>query len=136
MTEPAGDALYLAVHEMLVVRLLQGQASPEFLTAINRLIDIHDEMAEERDVSEPHVCGCEWHGGDGPVGAPDVECLYHGNIRRERDWLREEIERWQTCWDESVYDDTRLVSEVMHFDPHGTPATKVAQTENRGGEST
>lgn len=43
MTDP--DALYLAVHEMLVARLLQGQNSLEFLKAINRVIEVHDEMA-------------------------------------------------------------------------------------------
>lgn len=40
------DALYLAVHDMLVARLFSGQDSREFLTAINRVIEIHDEIAE------------------------------------------------------------------------------------------
>lgn len=41
------DALYLAIHDMLVARLLSGQDSREFLTAINRVIEIHDEIAED-----------------------------------------------------------------------------------------
>lgn len=44
MTDPT-ETLYLAVHEMLAARLIHGQGSLEFLNSINRVIEIHDEMA-------------------------------------------------------------------------------------------
>lgn len=51
------DPLYLAVHAMLVARLLHGQDSVEFLTAINRVIDVHDDMADEMAESEDEYGG-------------------------------------------------------------------------------
>jgi hypothetical protein len=44
---PAFKELYLAVHAMLVARLLHGQDSAEFLIAINRVIEAHDAIAEK-----------------------------------------------------------------------------------------
>ena len=42
---PAFKELYMAVHAMLVARLLHGTNSKEFFIAINRVIAAHDDIA-------------------------------------------------------------------------------------------
>jgi hypothetical protein len=42
---PKFKELYGSVHAMLLARLLHGEGTPEFLIAINRVIDAHDAIA-------------------------------------------------------------------------------------------
>lgn len=49
------NPLFLAVHGMLVVRLVEGQNSREFLTAINEVISVHDDMVEEALADSPSL---------------------------------------------------------------------------------